>query len=106
LLWLISQPSDAFMTVWDSRPADQQLRAGVSGVVAGRRARATTGSDSDLLVSVAATAVTIIPIVAIIVVDALLVMIVTAIVYRPQEVIEDMRRDASPLPPRRCVRAS
>ena len=46
----------------------------------------------------------IIPVVVIIVGDALLVMIVTAIVYRPQEVIEGLRRDASPLPPRRCVR--
>ena len=31
-------------------------------------------------------------------------MIVTAIVNRPQEVIEGLRRDASRLPPRRCVR--
>jgi hypothetical protein len=47
---------------------------------------------------------TIIPVVAIIVVGALLVMIVTLIVNRPQEVIEGLRRDASPLPPRRRVR--
>ena len=42
----------------------------------------------------------IIPVVVIIVVTALLVMIVTAIANRPQEVIEGLRRDASPLPPR------
>ena len=72
--------------------------------LAGRHARATTGSDSDLLVPVAATTMTIIPVVVIIVVDALLVMIVTAIANRPQEVIEGLRRDASPLPPRRRVR--
>ena len=45
----------------------------------------------------------IIPVVVIIVV-ALVVMIVTAIANRPQEVIEGLRRDASPLPPRRRVR--
>ena len=90
------------------------LRKGYSlgsgrGVRRGRRrsrpsARATTGSDSDLLVPVAATPMMIIPVVVIIVVAALLVMIVTAIANRPQEVIEGLRRDASPLPPRRRVR--
>ena len=72
--------------------------------VAGRHARATAGSDSDLLVPVAATTMTIIPVVVIIVVDAFLVMIVTAIANRPQEVIEGLLRDASPLLPRRRVR--
>ena len=47
---------------------------------------------------------TIIPVVVIIVVAAIPVMIVTAIANRPQEVIEGLRRDASPLPPRRRVR--
>jgi hypothetical protein len=39
-----------------------------------------------------------------IVVDALLVMIVTAIVNRPQEMIEGLRGDASTLSSRRRVR--
>jgi hypothetical protein len=46
----------------------------------------------------------IIPVVVITVVAALLVMIVTAIANRPQEVVEGLPRDASPLPPRRRVR--
>ena len=44
------------------------------------------------------------PVVVITLAAALLVMIVTAIANRPQEVIEGLRRDASPLPPRRRVR--
>ena len=47
---------------------------------------------------------TITPIVVIIVIAAILVMIVTAIANRPQEVIERLPRDASPLFPRRRVR--
>jgi hypothetical protein len=46
----------------------------------------------------------IIPVVVIIVVAAFLVMIVTAIADRPQEEVEGLRRDASPLSPRRRVR--
>jgi hypothetical protein len=42
--------------------------------------------------------------VVVIVVAALVVMIVTAIANRPQEVIEGLRRDASSLPPRCRVR--
>ena len=52
---------------------------------------------------VAATTVIII-LVVVIVIAAILVMIVTAIVNRPQEVIEGLLRDASPLPPRCRVR--
>ena len=69
-----------------------------------RHTRATTARIRTYLRPVAATTMTIIPVVVIIVVAALLVMIVTAIVDRPQEVIEGLRRDASPLPPRRRVR--
>ena len=54
LLWLISQPP---------------MRA-AGGVVAGRRARATAGSDSDLLALVPVTTGMIIRVVDIIVVDA------------------------------------
>ena len=36
-------------------------------------------------------------------VDTFVVMIVTTIMNRAQEVIEGLRRDASPLPPRRRV---
>ena len=46
----------------------------------------------------------IIPVVVIIVVDAILVMIVTAIANRSQEVIEGVHSDASALLPRRGVR--
>ena len=45
----------------------------------------------------------IIPVVVIIVVDTFLVMIVAAIANRAQEMIEGLRRDASPLPSRRRV---
>jgi len=44
------------------------------------------------------------PVVVIIVIDAILVVIVTAIVNRPQEVIESLFRDARSLLPCRCVR--
>jgi hypothetical protein len=83
--------------------AEAWRREGCCGV-AGRHPRATAGSDSDLLVAIAATTVMIVLVVVIAVVAALLVMIVTAIANRPQEVIEGLRRDASPLPPRRRVR--
>ena len=60
--------------------------------------------DSDLPVAVAATTVRIVVVVVIAVVAALLVVIVTAIVNRPQEMIEGLGRDPGPLPSRRRVR--
>ena len=75
-----------------------------SGLGAGRHARAAAGSDSDLLLSVAATTMMTTPVVVITLAGALPLMVVTGIVNRPQEVVEGLRRDVSPLPPRRRVR--
>ena len=51
---------------------------------------------------VTATTMRVIPVVVITVVDPFVVIIVTTIVHRAQEVMK-VRRDASPLPPRRRV---
>ena len=70
---------------------------------AGRHARAAAGSGFGILLSVAATTMMATPVVVITLAGAL-PMVVTGIVNRPQEVVERLRRNVSPLLPRRRVR--
>src|SRR3954471_18617818 len=75
-----------------------------AGIAEAAVTRAAAASDSDLLLPVAATTVMTTPVVVITLAAALPLMIVIAIVNRPQKVIEGLDRDAGPLSARRRVR--